>query len=107
MLRNSQHFLFYRQTDLSVPNPNNSGSPFPRLSGSVQTAADILLLRKREINVNYTCIIVKYTLHLCRDYFFYRLLKIIVIMEKIFLLPNGFKKVGWIILIPQELYLIT
>ena len=61
MLRNSQHFLFYRQTDLSVPNPNNSGSPFPRLSGSVQTAADILLLRKREINVNYTCIIVKYT----------------------------------------------
>lgn len=47
-----------------VPNPNNSGSPFPRLSGSVQTAADILLLRKREINVNYTCIIVKYTLHL-------------------------------------------
>ena len=40
------------------------GSPFPRLSGSVQTAADILLLRKREINVNYTCIIVKYTLHL-------------------------------------------
>ena len=100
MLRNSQHFLFYRQTDLSVPNPNNSGSPFPRLSGSVQTAADILLLRKREINVNYTCIIVKYTLHLCHSYFFYRLLKIIVIMEKIFLLPNGFKKVGWIILVP-------
>lgn len=26
-------------------------------------------------------------------------------MEKIFLLPNGFKKVGWIILIPQMFYL--
>ena len=36
---------------------------------------------------------------MCHSYFFYRLLKIIVIMEKIFLLPNGFKKVGWIILV--------
>ena len=94
VLNDTKVLSFTNLVILSIYLKHNTQTP------TLSVIARLLSIWSEVQSLAYICPYVKYTLHLCHSYIFYRLLKIIVIMEKIFLLPNGFKKVGWIILVP-------